>query len=235
MAHHLGSEAVVSEEDVADSGDQDAGCHLVDELRTTCSASSCIAAVRDGSEPDQHTSHDDDCDDTCCYPTNYIHHELLSGLTILVSSGSTSSGAKYRYRPYESGISTSGSSSTMTPTYCSPSTSSCTDVTRAVLPAKKMSCASARRHGRSRTRLPRRHPHAVHQHGIDVGTDGVVGHRIPPIDTVGDLRDEPRRSHLLVQLVESRVVVLRARQRAGCAVCRATAASPPATSNRTGR
>ena len=30
MAHHLGSEAVVSEEDVADSGDQDAGCHLVD-------------------------------------------------------------------------------------------------------------------------------------------------------------------------------------------------------------
>ena len=28
-SHHLGSESVVSEEDVADSGDQDAGCHLV--------------------------------------------------------------------------------------------------------------------------------------------------------------------------------------------------------------
>ena len=29
MAHHLGSEAVVSEEDVADPGYQDSGCHLV--------------------------------------------------------------------------------------------------------------------------------------------------------------------------------------------------------------
>jgi hypothetical protein len=32
VAQHLGSETVVSKEDVADSGDQDAGCHLVDEL-----------------------------------------------------------------------------------------------------------------------------------------------------------------------------------------------------------
>ena len=42
----------------------------------------------------------------------------------------------------------------MTPTYFWPSTSSCTEVTRADFPAKKMSCASARRLGRSRTRLP---------------------------------------------------------------------------------
>ena len=41
------------------------------------------------------------------------------------------------------------------PTCLLPSTSSCTDVTRAVLPATKMSWASALRLGRNRTRLPR--------------------------------------------------------------------------------
>ncbi len=46
--------------------------------------------------PIEHPSHDDHGNDTGCDPTNYVHHELLSGLTTLVSSGSTSSGAKYR-------------------------------------------------------------------------------------------------------------------------------------------
>src|SRR5258705_3430159 len=154
VSDHLGSETVVFEEDGADSGDQDAGCHLVDEPELHIPHLHVSPHVRDRTEPDQHPSQDDNGDDTCCDPTDYIHPELLSWLTALASSGSTSSGAKYRYRPYESGISTSGSSSTMTPTYCWPSTSSCTEVTRAVLPAKKMSCASARWHGRSRTLLP---------------------------------------------------------------------------------
>jgi hypothetical protein len=94
VTHHLGSETIVSEEDVADSGDQDAGCHLVDEPELHVPYLHITPHVRDGTEPDQHPSHDDNGNNTCCDPTNYIHHELLSGLTTRASSGSTSSGAK---------------------------------------------------------------------------------------------------------------------------------------------
>ena len=61
------------------------------------------------------------------------------------TSGSTSSGAKYRKRPCARRRSAPGSSSRVTARCWAPSTSSSTASTVAVRPARNMSCASARR------------------------------------------------------------------------------------------
>src|SRR6478735_4913130 len=68
-----------------------------------------------------------------------------SSFPVSADTGSTSSGAKYRYRPYHSCNSEAGSSIMTTPTCVPPSTSACTVTTRASCPAKKRSWASARR------------------------------------------------------------------------------------------
>ena len=79
MSHHLGSEAIVSEEDVADAGDQDAGCHLVDELRTYMFR---IFMYRRASgmerSPIEHPSHDHHGNDAVAtQPTTSIMNSYL--------------------------------------------------------------------------------------------------------------------------------------------------------------
>src|SRR4026208_526035 len=87
------------------------------------------ARVRKVDETNDYSCGNDDRYDGHGRPSHYFHFELLS------VSGSTSSGAKYRSRPYQSCRSAAGSSSSTTPTCWSPSTSSCTEVTRAILSA----------------------------------------------------------------------------------------------------
>src|SRR5690606_8652844 len=116
------------------------------------------AGVRNGSDAQQHGEQQHGRQEDHGDPAHYFHVGLLSSrVSSRVSvSGSTSSGAKYRYRPYQSCSSAAGSSSSTTPMCVAPSTSWCTEVTCAVRPAKNRSWASARRDGRRRTRLPRR-------------------------------------------------------------------------------
>ena len=52
--------------------------------------------------------------------------------------------------------------------------------TTATCPARNMSCASARRAGRSSTRVPLRHRRAAHQHGVGLRRHGGVCGRVPP-------------------------------------------------------
>ncbi|GAA2561161.1 hypothetical protein GCM10010409_41290 [Mycolicibacterium diernhoferi] len=89
MAHHLGAEAVVSEEYVADPGNQYPGR---DEFSLSSHAAylQVTLDVGDGLHPDHRDGEDHDGHHRHRDPTDYFHGELLP------VSGSTSSGAKYR-------------------------------------------------------------------------------------------------------------------------------------------
>jgi hypothetical protein len=89
MAYHLGTEAVVPEEDVADPCYQDSG-RVTPRSRLHAADLHIAARVRDVDKTHDDTAYNRGGNYSDCHPSHYVHVELLS------VSGSTSSGAKYR-------------------------------------------------------------------------------------------------------------------------------------------
>jgi hypothetical protein len=89
MAHHLGPEPVVAEEDVTDSGNQDfvRDRYLVDLHPSDFQVTT---RIRYGADAEEGCTDGHYRDYANGYPTHYFHFALPS------MSGSTSSGAKYR-------------------------------------------------------------------------------------------------------------------------------------------
>ena len=92
MPDHLGTEAVVAEEDVADSGDQNpcARRYILRIFRYRWTSGIDLTPT---TTPADHRDGDHQRGD----PSDHVHVGLLlSGLISAVSSGSISSGEKYR-------------------------------------------------------------------------------------------------------------------------------------------